>query len=78
MPGGETAVRTYSDETVELKLLNRNLERIAIALEKQETRSEQFNAELVIYMKSFAGILALLGIPIGEVVQEQIVKGHES
>lgn len=67
-------MNTFSDEVVELKVLNKNLERIAVALEKQNARRDDFDAKLATFMDQLMNMMSLLP----EVVLSHVVGGHQS
>lgn len=67
-------MRTYSDETVELKALNQRLERIAVVLEKQNARREEFDAKLSQAIDRITEMMSLLP----EEVLTRVMGSHES
>jgi hypothetical protein len=65
-------VRTYTDEVVELKLITTNLERIAIALEIQNARREQFDAQIYDAIDQITNMMSLAA------TRMVGIQGHES
>lgn len=71
-------MRTYSDEVVELKVLNKNLERIAIALEKRDERSAVLDQTINDFFQMLKAMAGSIGLPIGTVVDDDQHKGHDA